>query len=63
MAQIKTTVRIEVIDARGESFIVERNLITDTQDNSRFWPAAARVELEAAGETSLSHLAHQYGKP
>jgi hypothetical protein len=61
MAQIKTTVRTEIIDEKGESFVVERGLVTDIRDDPRSWAAAARVELEVGVETNISHIVHQHG--
>lgn len=59
--KLTTTVRVEVEDARGEKFVVERRAVSLNTDNTRFAAAEADAELYAIGETVLTHLVSQYG--
>lgn len=61
MAKIRTTVIVEITDARGEVFEVKRTLVQNAQDNSRFWAKSTMVEIDAAKATVFGQISHHYG--
>lgn len=62
MTKLNLTVRAEVVDPRGQSFVTERHIVSHTQDNPRFWADHCETDLLAIVGTVVTHIQSEYGK-
>jgi hypothetical protein len=63
MTKIVMTVKVEIEEIRGERFVVERTIVTQTQDNPRFWSGTVNTDLEAVCGTAVDQVGDFYGRP